>query len=58
MNRASLTLGTVVAVTAGVVVYVHLNQEWEKARMHEGVLRDKAREVERKRSQKNNADAS
>lgn len=47
-----------VAVTAGVVVYVHLNQEWEKARMHEGVLRDKAREVERKRSQKNNADAS
>jgi hypothetical protein len=49
MNRAIATLSMVTLGTGGCVWYAHYQQSSEKARMHEGVLRDIAKEEEEKR---------
>ncbi|KAG6001698.1 hypothetical protein E4U21_003900 [Claviceps maximensis] len=41
MSRASkLTLGGTSLFAACTIVFVHFQQKWEQAAMHEGVLRD------------------
>lgn len=49
MHRALATLSAVTLGTGGCVWYAHYQQSSEKARMHEGVLRDIAKEEEEKR---------
>ncbi|XP_012696294.1 protein PET117 homolog, mitochondrial isoform X1 [Clupea harengus] len=49
MSTASkVVLGLSVVLTISTVAGVHLNQNWDRQRLHEGVLRDVER-VERKR---------
>jgi len=50
MNRAWATLGAVAAATSGCIYFVHWRQASERARMHQGVLRDIAKEEEEKRT--------
>lgn len=50
MNRAWATLGVVAAATSGCVYFVHWRQQAERARMHQGVLRDIAKEEDEKRT--------
>lgn len=46
---AKVALGTALAAAAAMVSYVHLKQEWEREKLHQGVLKD----VERQRLKKN-----
>ena len=46
--KAAMTLLAALGVTGGIVTFVHLNQKWEKERMHAGVERDRDRERDRR----------
>lgn len=44
MNRAYAVLGVVSTLAVGAMAYAHIAQRQQKARMHQGVLRDIERE--------------
>ncbi|CAH2236125.1 jg15120 [Pararge aegeria aegeria] len=45
---SKLVLGLSCAVTIGIVSYVHIKQQTDREKMHEGVIRDKERQQKRK----------
>jgi len=45
MNRAWATLGVATVAAVGATWYAHMAQVWQRNRMHEGVLRDIAKEA-------------
>ena len=47
-TKAKVALGTAVVTAAAMISYVHLKQEWERERLHQGVIKDKERQRLRK----------
>ncbi|KOB63360.1 Uncharacterized protein OBRU01_25407 [Operophtera brumata] len=47
-HTSKLVLGLSSAITIGIVSYVHLKQQSDREKMHEGVLRDIERQKQRK----------
>ena len=43
-TRAKVTLGTAVILAAAMISYVHLKQEWEREKLHQGVIKDMERQ--------------
>lgn len=50
-TRAKVALGTALAAAAAMVSYVHLKQEWEREKLHQGVLKDIERRKYKKKTQ-------
>ncbi|XP_053644815.1 protein PET117 homolog, mitochondrial [Cherax quadricarinatus] len=49
MSLASkVTLGAACCTTLGIIVYVHIKQNIDRERLHEGVIRDVERQQRRK----------
>lgn len=49
-TRSKVVLGVSLAAAASMVGYVHLKQEWEIAKLHEGVIKDLQRQELKRQS--------
>ncbi|XP_028040722.1 protein PET117 homolog, mitochondrial [Bombyx mandarina] len=47
-SSSKLVLGLSCSITIGIVSYVHLKQQADREKMHEGVVRDMERQQKRK----------
>lgn len=48
-TKAKAAFGTAAVLSIAMISYVHLNQQWERQKLHEGVVKDVQRQKNKKR---------